>query len=68
MKITKETTLKDILKIKGIEKVLLKNNIPCVTCPFAKVEMERLTIQDICQSYNINIKKLIKDIEDFVKE
>lgn len=62
MKITKETTLKDVLKKKGVEKVLLKHNIPCVTCPFAKMEMGKLTLLDICKNYNIKIEGLLKDL------
>lgn len=68
MKITKETTLKEILKIKGVEEILSKHNVPCVTCPFAKMEMEKLTLFDICNFYNIDIDKLIKDIEKLIKK
>lgn len=67
MKITKNTTLKEVLKIKGAEEILSKHNVPCLTCPFAQMEMEKLTLFDICQSYNIDIKKLIQDIEKLIK-
>jgi hypothetical protein len=62
MKITKNTTLKEILEIKGAEKVLAKHNVPCVICPFAKVEIEKLSLEYICKTYDINLEKLIKDL------
>lgn len=68
MKITKDTTLKEILGVKGIEKILIKNNVPCVTCPFAKMEMEKLTLGNICKIYNIKIEKLLEDLENFKDE
>jgi hypothetical protein len=63
MKITKNTTLKEVLEIKGVEKILSKHNVPCVTCPFARFEMEKLTLGDIAKSYNINLKDLIEDLK-----
>ena len=63
MKITKSTTLEEVLKIKESQKILSKHNIPCVTCPFAKMEMGKLTLEYICKNYNIDLKKLIKDLE-----
>lgn len=62
MKITKDTTLKEILEIKGVEEVLKKHNVPCIKCPFAKTEMEKLKLENICKTYNINLKELIKDL------
>ncbi len=67
MKITENSTLKEVLKIEGIEKVLLKHNVPCVSCPFAKIEMENLTLKNIAESYNINLKKLVDDIKKIAK-
>ena len=61
-KITKDTTLAEILEIKGAEKILAKYNLPCLTCPFAKMEMERLKIGDACKFYNIDIKKLLEEL------
>jgi hypothetical protein len=63
MKITKDSTLKEILEIKGAQEILSKHNIPCVTCPFAKIEMEKLRLEDICKNYNIKIKGLLEDLE-----
>lgn len=63
MKITKDTTLESVLKIKGAQDILSKHNVPCITCPFAKIEMGKLTLEYISKSYNINLKKLIEDLK-----
>ena len=62
IKITKNTTLSEILKIPGAEKILLKYNLPCLGCSFAIFEMDSLKIGEICKSYNINTDKLIKEL------
>jgi len=61
-KITKETTLAEILNLPGAEKILAKYNLPCLTCPFAKMEMENLKIGQICQMYGIKINELLKEL------
>jgi len=67
-KITKETTLAEILKLPRAEKVLAKYNLPCLACPFAKMEMENLTIGQVCQMYDIDVKKLLKELNESCKE
>ncbi|MFC1789763.1 hypothetical protein ACFLYY_02170 [Patescibacteria group bacterium] len=61
-KVTKNTTLAEILKVSGAEEVLAKHNLPCLTCPFAKIEMERLKLGQICAQYNLNLEKLLSDL------
>ena len=62
-KITKNTTLAGVLKqCKNAEKILMKYNVPCITCPFAKFEMENLKIGQVCEMYKINLSKLLKDL------
>ena len=63
MKITKDTFLADILKYPEAEKVLAKYNLPCLSCPFAQYEVKNLKIGDVCKMYNIDIKKLLKELE-----
>jgi hypothetical protein len=62
MKITKDSTLAEILELKGAEKILAKYNLPCLTCPFAKMEMESLKIGQICKLYGISLEKLLKEL------
>jgi hypothetical protein len=62
MKITKETVLGKALELKGSDKVLKENNVPCVHCPMAKMEMDTLKIGQICNMYGLDEKKLLKDL------
>ena len=61
-KITKNTTLAEVLEYSGAEKILVKHNVPCVTCPFAKMEMDKLKIGQICKMYKIDIDKLLTEL------
>lgn len=60
--ITKETILADILKAPGAQEILTKYNLPCLSCPFAKVEMDNLKIGQICQMYGLDIDSLLKEL------
>jgi len=67
-KITKDTTLAEILKYPEVEKILAKYNLPCLSCPFAKMEMENLKIGEICRMYGINIENLLKELNEIYKK
>ncbi len=67
-KVNKDTTLEKVLKIKDSKKVLAKYKVPCLSCPFAKLEMGQLTIGNICKNYNIKKKDLIKELNQLLKE
>jgi len=60
--ITKDTTLDKILEYPRAEKILGKYKVPCLGCPFAKMEMQGLKIGDICKMYGIDIDNLLKDL------
>ncbi|MDD5145790.1 MAG: DUF1858 domain-containing protein [Candidatus Pacebacteria bacterium] len=62
MKITKDTTLSDILEVPGAEKILAKYNLPCLSCPYAKMEMGNLKIGEICKNYGIDLEKLLIEL------
>jgi hypothetical protein len=62
MGVTKDTVLGEIIEKKGIPEVLSEHNVPCISCPFAKMEMDVLKIGEICESYGINCEELLKDI------
>ena len=61
-KITEDTTLAKILKYSEAEKTLAKYNLPCLGCPFAKLEMENLKIGEVCKMYGIDLKGLLKEL------
>ena len=57
--ITPETTLEEILKMDGSEKVFREFSLPCLDCPFLRMEMSRLMIGDVAKMYGIDIKKML---------
>lgn len=68
MKITKKTKLKEIINNEKIVNVLLKYQFPCLSCPFAQMEMENLEIGKVCEMYNIDATKVIKEINKVIKD
>jgi len=63
MKITKDTILADLLENLKAREILAKYNLPCLDCPMAQYEMKSLKIGQVCKMYNIDIKKLLKEME-----
>jgi len=61
-KITTKTTLSEILDKKGADEVLAKHGVPCVSCPMAKFEMDKLHIGDVCKMYGLSLEKILKDL------
>jgi hypothetical protein len=68
MKITKKTKLSKIIDEKKVKSILEKYEFPCVTCPYARMEMETLDIGSICEMYNIDADALIKELNEKLKE
>ncbi|MDO8503562.1 MAG: DUF1858 domain-containing protein [bacterium] len=62
MAITQDTIIEEILKQKGAEEILVKYNVPCLSCPMASLELSILKIGDVCQTYGINCEKLLKEL------
>jgi hypothetical protein len=63
-KITGDTLLREVLKKESFKKILEKHHFPCLTCPFAKMEMENLRIKDVSKMYGIDEKNLLKDLNE----
>ena len=61
-KISSKTTLKNILDKKGAEEVLAKHNVPCISCPMASFELEKLQIGKVCKMYGLKEKELLGDL------
>jgi len=61
-KITKDSTLAEILKSKGAEKILSKYNLPCLTCPMAKFEIQNLKVGQVCKMYGIDLERLLGEL------
>ncbi|MGB2762646.1 MAG: hypothetical protein WBC21_03895 [Minisyncoccales bacterium] len=67
-KITKNTTLLEILKCPEAKEILAEYEVPCVFCPMARFEMENLTLGEICTRYNINLKDLLKRLNKVLEK
>jgi hybrid cluster-associated redox disulfide protein len=61
-KVTEDTTLAEILEHPKAKEVLEKYNLPCLRCPFAKIEAGELKIGQVCQQYGIEKKKLLEEL------
>jgi len=62
LKVTKDTTLAKILKTKGAAEVLAKNSVPCISCPMAPVEIDKLKIGEVCKAYGLKLSKILKEL------
>ena len=61
-KINSKTTLAKIIDKKGGAKILMKNGVPCLSCPMAAVEIDKLEIGKVCKMYGLNLKKILADL------
>lgn len=61
-KINDHTILSEITSDHKMSEILAKHNLPCLSCPFAKYEMEQLRIGDVCRQYGIDAGKLIEEL------
>jgi hybrid cluster-associated redox disulfide protein len=63
-KFTKDTNLAEILKYPEAGKILAKYNLPCLGCPFVKIEIGSLKIGQVCQMYGIDLENLLKELNE----
>ena len=61
-KFTTNSTLSEILDKQGGESMLHKHGVPCVTCPMAKLEIDKLKIGEVCKMYGLELEKILKDL------
>ncbi len=64
MKITKKTKLSEVINNPKAEKILSNYKFPCISCPFARYEMESLDMGAVCKMYDIDCDKLIKELNE----
>jgi hypothetical protein len=62
MKISSKTTLEKILEKKGAGKVLMENGVPCLSCPMAAMEIDKLQIGEVSKIYGLNLEKILKEL------
>lgn len=63
-KITEDATLVEIFKLPGAKKTLAKYNLPCLSCPMAEFELANLKIGQVCEMYDIDVGKLLKELNE----
>ena len=63
-KITNKTTFKNILEKKGADEILAKHNVPCMSCPMASFELEKLEIGEVSKMYGLPLEKILKDLNN----
>lgn len=64
---TQNTLLSKILEEPHGDQILMKYNIPCLSCPFLNDELGRLTIGEVGKMYDIDLKNLLKELNINVK-
>ena len=66
-KVTKDTTLAQALRIPGAGKALTGFRMPCMGCPMAAMEMERLKLGEICATYGLDLKGMLEKLNKLDK-
>lgn len=64
---TGDTTLAKVLEFSEAEKILMKYNVPCLSCPMAKMEMESLTLAQVSGMYGLELDKILKELNEAFK-
>jgi hypothetical protein len=59
---TKESVLGEIIGIEGNAEKLSKHGVPCPTCPMAAMEMDKLTIGMVSETYGLDIEAILADL------
>ena len=67
-KVTEQTLLGEVINDERIIPILKKYNFPCVSCPLAQYELEKLKVIDIAKFYGINAEEVIKEINAYLGE
>lgn len=52
---------------KGADKILGKNGVPCLSCPMAPMEINKLKIGEVCKAYKLNLEKILKELNKLKK-
>ena len=61
-KITEKTTILEAMINPKAKGVLAKYNLPCLSCPMAQMEIDKLKLGEVCEMYGLNLKGLLKEL------
>jgi len=67
-KTTKNTVLSKILKNSKAQDILAKYKLPCLNCAFARMEMDKLKIGEVCEMYRLDLKSLLSELSQIENE
>lgn len=56
------TTLAKIMDKKGATEILMENGVPCLSCPMASMEIDKLQIGEVCKMYKLDLNKILKEL------
>jgi hypothetical protein len=59
---TKESVLGEILGCEGGAEKLAKHGVPCPTCPMAAMEMDKLTIGMVSETYGLDADAILAEL------
>ncbi len=65
-KLSKNSTLAEILKIRDSEKILARHQVPCLSCSFATYEMRELTLGEIAKIYQLDLQAILKELNQLI--
>lgn len=60
--ISENTKLAEILEYPLVEDILRKFNLPCLSCPMAKFELETLTLGQVSGAYGLDLENMLKEL------
>jgi hypothetical protein len=63
-KYTENTKLSEVMNSPEASKIIKKYSLPCLNCAMAAFEAEVLTLGMISKSYGIDIKNLLKELNE----
>ncbi len=62
-KIKKDILISEVIQDPKLREVLEnKYSLPCLGCPFFAMEAGYLTLEDVANSYGINLEELLNDL------
>lgn len=61
-KFNSKTILKVILEKDGAQEIMVKHGVPCMSCPMAAFELDKLEIGEVCKMYNLPLKKILEEV------
>lgn len=60
--ITAKTKLSKIVETKKGVNILMENKVPCLSCPMAQFEIDKLEVGQVCKMYGLDLNKILKEL------